>query len=253
MNLAGFETSPPRTPRVVVLSGGGAGIGRAVARDLAARGHPVAILGRNAARLRETAAGHGDMLCLVADVADPEATAEALARAEAELGPVDIAIANAAIHPKARFLDLPARDFAATMRINIEGVANLIRPVLPGMLERNCGRIIVMGSLADMNPLPGSVAYSASKGALHALVKGIAAEIDRTRFPNVLINEISPGATLTAMSGHGHPPEAVCPHVRALIDLPPGGPSGRFFQEGRELHPGEGLRALIRRKLGLAR
>lgn len=249
----GFGTQAPRAPRIVALSGGGSGIGRAVARDLAARGHPVAILGRSEAALRETAEGHAEMLCLPVDVTDAAAMAGALAEAEARLGPVDIAIANAAVNPVAHFLDQTAESFAATMRTNIEGVANLIRPLLPGMLVRNCGRVVVMGSLADMNPMPGAVAYSASKGALHPLVRGIAGEIDRARYPNVLVNEMSPGATLTSMSGRGHPPEAVCPHVRALIALPSGGPTGRFFQEGRELRPGESWRQALKRMLGLAR
>jgi len=251
-DVPGFAPMAERTPRVVALSGGGSGIGRAVARGLAAAGHPVAILGRRQAALEETAHGHAGISVVPADIADSAAAAAAIALIEDTVGPVDIAIANAAIHPKGHFLDQDPDTFAQTLRINVEGVANFIRPVLPGMLARNCGRVVVMGSLADMNPLPGSVAYSVSKGALHTLVRGLAAEIDPVRYPNVLINEMSPGATRSGMGPTGgRPPEAALAGVQALIDLPAGTRSGRFFQDGREIRLGESWKGAVKRLLGL--
>jgi short-subunit dehydrogenase len=133
------------------------------------------------------------------------------------------------------------------MRTNIEGVANSIRPVLPSMLARNCGRIVVMGSLADMNPFPGSMAYAVTKGALHALTRGVALEIDRDRYPNVLVNEFSPGATRTSMSDHGNRPEDIFPMLHRLVAFESGGPHGQFFQEWRQIRVGESWKGALKR------
>lgn len=251
--MTGFSVLKEFLPRVVAVSGGGSGIGRAVARDLALRGFDVIIMGRTKESLHATAEGRPGIHCFVVDVVDAVAVENVISEVENDFGPVDVLIANAAIYPKVHFLDQSAENFALTMRTNTEGVANLIRSVLPGMLARNLGRIIVVGSLADINPIPTAVSYSVSKGALRSLVRGIAAEIDRARYPNVLINEILPGPTRTTMSASGQPPEALCVHFRTLIDLPTGGPTGRSFVEGKEIHIGESWKQAIKRKLGLHR
>jgi NAD(P)-dependent dehydrogenase (short-subunit alcohol dehydrogenase family) len=156
-------------------------------------------------------------------------------------------ICNAAVYPRDYFLDQPAEDWTRTIVVNVAGVANCCRAVLPEMLARNAGRIVVMGSLADMNPIAASSAYSASKGALHALVRAIASEIDPRRFPNVLINEFNPGATRTAMSEAGEDPAVLYPRVRRLVDFPAGGPTGRMFVRDREFRPNESLKGKIGR------
>lgn len=182
-----------------------------------------------------------------ADVADNAACSSAFAAAAKALGPVDGLVAAAAVYPKAFFLDQSAAHLEEVLRINVVGVANAVRAVLPGMMERNHGRVVVMGSLADLNPLPGSLAYSVSKGALHSLVRGIANEIDRDRYPDVLINEFNPGATRTAMSEHGNDPEAIFPALLPLIECGRDGPQGRFFQEGREIRLNESWKAALKR------
>jgi len=117
------------------------------------------------------------------------------------------------------------------------------------MLERNAGRIINVGSLADINPIPASSAYSVSKGGLHSLTRALSAEIDRDRYPNVLINELNPGANKTKMSSTGQEPAEVYPWAKQLVDLPTGGPTGRMFLNGGEIRPGEGIKARIKRLL----
>jgi NAD(P)-dependent dehydrogenase (short-subunit alcohol dehydrogenase family) len=238
--------------RVAVVTGGGSGIGRAIAHGLAAAGYRVAILGRRTESLTETARVQPGITPFSLDVADASRCAAVLADVETQLGPVDILVANAAIYPRVHFLDQSPTSFEETMQINVHGVANAVRAVLPGMLARNAGRVIVMGSLADQNPLPGACAYSVSKGALHPLVRGIAMEIDRQRYPNVLVNELNPGATRTAMSASGHPPEAVYPLVQALIDQPSGGAHGRMFVQDHEVRPNEGPRRMLLRRLHLS-
>lgn len=235
-------------PRVVAVTGAGQGIGRALASGLARRGHRVAALSRSKPVFDDPA-----ILALAVDVADHAATAAAFAEVADSLGPVEVLVANAAIYRQGWFLDQPADEFAAHFRTNVEGVANCSRAVLPAMLGNNRGSIIVLGSLADMNPLPGTVAYAASKGALHALIKGIANEIDPRRYPGVMVNEFNPGATQTQMSGAGKPPEDVLHAMLPLIEAEPGGPHGRVFAEGREIFLGESWKGAIKRRLGLRR
>lgn len=237
--------------QVAVVTGGGGGIGRAVAHGLASAGYCVAVLGRCMDDLGETAKGHPHITPYCLDVGDASHSAAVFAAVEGRMGPVDILVANAAVYPRVHFLDQSSASFEETFQTNVHGVANAVRSVLPGMLSRNAGRIIVLGSLADQSPLAGACAYSASKGALHALVRGIAAEIDRVRYPNVLMNEFNPGQTRTAMSGRGQPPEAVYPLIQALIDQPPGGAHGRMFVMDREVRTNERLTRAILHRIGV--
>ncbi|WP_236949101.1 SDR family oxidoreductase [Mycolicibacterium goodii] len=237
--------------RVAVVTGGGAGIGRAVARGLASTGYCVAVVGRHMESLVQTAEDHAHIAPFRLDVGDAARSAVVFAEVERQLGQVDILVANAAVYPRVHFLDQSPASFEETFQTNVHGVANAVRSVLPGMLSRNAGRIIVLGSLADQSPLAGACAYSSSKGALHALVRGIAVEIDRVRYPNVLINEFNPGRTRTAMGKGGHPPEAVYPLIQALIDQPPGGPHGRMFIMDREVRSNERLSRAILRRFGI--
>jgi NAD(P)-dependent dehydrogenase (short-subunit alcohol dehydrogenase family) len=233
--------------RHVVITGASGGIGQALARQFAADGHRVSAMGRNAdvlGALADTAPG---IKPITLDVADGAACTAAFAAAEVANGPIEHLIAAAAVYPKAYFLDQTPEHLEEVLRINVVGVANAVRAALPGMLARNYGRVVVIGSLADMNPLPGSLAYSVSKGALHTLVRGIAGEIDRDRYPDVLVNEFSPGATRTAMSDHGHDPEAIYPMLLPLLTCGREGPHGRFFQEWREIRLGESWKRALKR------
>jgi NAD(P)-dependent dehydrogenase (short-subunit alcohol dehydrogenase family) len=232
--------------RIAVVTGASAGIGRATALRLATRGMTVVAVARSQEQLETLAAAHAAIHPLRLDVSDSAACAAAFADIAGRIGPVDVLVAAAAVYPRAHFLDQTAADFSATMRINIDGVANAIRELLPGMLVRGWGRVVVVGSMADQRPLPGSAAYSVSKGALHPLVKGIAAEIDPVRYPDVLINELTPGATQTAMSRAGKSPDAASRLIEKLIDLPRGAPSGKFFVEDRMIELNKSLKSILR-------
>ncbi|WP_158094245.1 SDR family NAD(P)-dependent oxidoreductase [Erythrobacter donghaensis] len=233
--------------RHVAITGASGGIGQALARQFAADGHRVSAMGRNESVLAELAATAPNITPITVDVADGASCAEGFAAAEAAHGPVEHLIAAAAVYPKAHFLDQTPEHLDDVLRINVVGVANAVRAVLPAMLTRNYGRVVVMGSLADMNPLPGSLAYSVSKGALHSLVRGIAGEIDRDRYPDVLVNEFSPGATRTAMSDYGHAPEEIYAMLLPLLTCGRDGPHGRFFQEWGEIRLGESWKGALKR------
>lgn len=249
MNTLVSAPAPPDNACTLVF-GGGSGIGQAFARAHADTGTRTVVLGRNAARLAETA-GDRPIVTHPLDMRQADQCAAAVTGIEAAHGPVGNAVICAAIYPKGHFIDQPAAEFDDTFITNILGVANAIRAVLPGMLARYHGRIVVIGTLADLNPLPGSVAYSASKGALHTLVRGIAGEIDRDRFPDVLINEMGPRPTRTAMSPSGQPPEEAARHIQTLIDRPAGSVSGAFFLHDRQVHLDETWKGTLKRKLGL--
>lgn len=233
--------------RHILITGATGGIGSALVRQFADKGFKVSAVGRNRVKLEALSDIGSNVASIEGDVSDGNCARITASQAVATHGPITDLIAAAAIYPKAHFLDQTAQHLDEVMRINVIGVANIIRETLPSMLERNFGRVVVVGSLADMNPLPGSLAYSVSKGALHSLVKGIAGEIDRTRYTNVLINEFSPGATRTAMSDYGHDPEDIFGMLWPLIDCGSDGPHARFFQEYGEVRIGESWKAALKR------
>ena len=235
--------------RNVVVTGAGDPIGRALAAGFAADGFRVVGTGADSGALDRTAAlcPPGGFRGLRLDIADERAVAAAFQDIEGERGPVDILVAAENIYARQYFLDEPAADWNRTILVTLCGVANACRAVLPGMLDRNAGRIVVIGSLADTRRMPATSAYAAARGGQHALVRALAAEIDRRHYPGVLVNELVPG-TVPAVSGAMVDDTAtVYRHVRRLVDLPAGGPTGRLFLRDREIRPRVGLKAALRR------
>lgn len=206
--------------RTIVITGAGSGLGRALAIGFAGEGVTVFGAGRGADALAQTGAlcGAGRFVGTSLDVGDAQAVTDWIGAIERDHGPIDALICSAAVYPRVHFLDQSAAQWDEVLRINVSGVANACRAVLPGMLTRYRGRIIVIGSMADMNPIAGANAYSVSKGALHTLTRAIAAEIDRNHFPDVLIGEYLPPATISGMNDFGVTPEYHFPIVKALID-----------------------------------
>ena len=235
--------------RTIVITGAGAGIGRALAAAFTRDGWSVAGIGRSADNLHETGAlcAEGTFEPVVADVVDHAAVGKAMAGIESRLGPLEALVCAAAVYPHGYFLDQDAGDWDRTLLINVSGVANCCRAVLPGMLARNHGRIVILGSLADETPAPGSGIYSVSKGALHSFTRSLASEIDRVRYPDVLVNEYLPRATRTRMSPRGDDPASLYPWIRALVELPSGGPTGRAWRQGKEHQWNRSPQAMARR------
>lgn len=233
--------------KIVMVTGAGGGLGRALSRALARRGDVVIAIGRDAAALAETESTV-DPQCFaaaVADVRDADALDRIGRNALERHGRIDALYANAAIYPRGHVHSQDPAEALDVLAVNVIGVANAIRAVLPGMMQRAYGRIVVLGSFADADPLPDSWAYSASKGALHALSRAVAAEV-RGDFPDILVNEWVPGALRTRMGIEGGiDPDLAASWGLAWIDLPPGGPSGRLFS-GNALVP---LPASVKQRL----
>ena len=210
-------------------------------------------IARTESDLEETArlcGGAEHMRYVVGDISRAEDVERLFTAAEAWRGKVDILVNNAALYPKQEFLASDIEDWAKAIEVNVIGMARCCHRALPGMLERGHGRVINIGSWAWKGPIPTASAYSTSKGAVYALTPSIACEIDRERYPDVLVNELLPGIVHTRMTpDQGKDPADVYPDVRSVALLLPGGPHGQRFSKGRLLHAEPGLKAKIKLKI----
>ncbi len=193
----------PFEGRVALVTGAGRGIGRAVALDLAASGAQVALLARSPDQLDETAravrAQGGNAAVLQTDLGDPEAVAEAAARAETELGPVDILINNAAVvQPVGPTVTAARAAWSAAFAVNVDAPFHLTHALLPSMLDRGWGRIVNVSSSIVDHPgaMVGMNAYASTKAALEAHTLNLAAELAGS---GVTVNLYRPGSVDTAM------------------------------------------------------
>jgi 3-oxoacyl-[acyl-carrier protein] reductase len=224
------------------VTGGGRGIGRSIARELAAAGMKVAVSGRTAEQVDRVAAAIGGR-ALVGDVS----RAGDVERWFAELGPVDLLVANAGTSgPEGSPWELDPDAWWRTHEVNVLGVHLCCRSVIPGMLERGSGRIVITGSGSAYLPGGSETAYTSSKAAVCRYGETLANAL-RDRIP---VFVISPGLVRTAMTEGAFsddapwtPPECAPALVRALA-------SGEFDAlSGRYLHaehdPPESLRGRI--------
>ena len=185
--------------KTILITGAGAGIGRDTARAFHAAGWRVALMGRRAATLQETAMGE-DVLILPADVGDPDQVEAAFARLHATWGRLDVLFNNAGIAAKPAPIDeIPVADWLAVMHTNISGMVLCARAAFHLMREQTPqgGRIINNGSISAHAPRPGSVPYTVSKHAVTGLTKTLA--LDGRAF-NIACGQIDIGNALTEMT-----------------------------------------------------
>jgi NAD(P)-dependent dehydrogenase (short-subunit alcohol dehydrogenase family) len=186
--------------RHALVTGGGRGIGRAVAAALTAAGATVTVLGRQQAPLRDAVAKGDAKGHAIADVTDERAVSNAVARAAAERGPIDILVANAGNAESAAFLKSDAALFARMFDLNVMGVVNATRAVLGDMVARGFGRVVVNASVAGLKGYAYVSAYCAAKHAAVGLVRALAQETART---GVTVNAVCPGYTDTDLVTQG--------------------------------------------------
>lgn len=184
---------------IAVVTGAGAGLGRELCRHLVAEGVQVAGVGRTAAPLDALASELGERFHPInADVADPEAVAQAFKQIEAIAGVPTVLINNAAVYPRRDILEETPESFMQSVNINLGGVFHCCHSVLPGMVARGYGRIVNLSTFAHLYPAPTAAAYSVTKGAAHTLTKSLVADLG-DRFPDIVINDWIPGALKTQM------------------------------------------------------
>jgi NAD(P)-dependent dehydrogenase (short-subunit alcohol dehydrogenase family) len=185
--------------RVILITGGGSGIGRQLAKALSAQRAAVAVLDLTPEPLVSLHAELGGkaFAWAVADVTDPLALAKAVRGLEKQLGPVDVLVANAGIGRETSALDFHAEDVAAVIRVNLIGVSNSIAAVLPSMLARRRGHLVAISSLASFRGMPRIIAYCAAKAGVNALMEGLRLEL---RGHNIDCTTICPGWIRTNMT-----------------------------------------------------
>ena len=187
--------------RVALVTGGGRGIGRAIALRLAADGLAVAVAARSRDQVEDTARAAGRRaLALTLDVTDAASIAAAVARTVSELGPIDVLVNNAGIAESALFVKTEPDFWDRHFAVNVRGPYLLTRAVLPGMLERRWGRVINVASLAGLFGAPYVTAYTASKHALVGFTRALATEVSGK---GVTVNALCPGFTATDIVWNG--------------------------------------------------
>lgn len=184
--------------RTALVTGGGRGIGRAVAERLAREGARVAVAGRTEAELEEVAAllgGGGAALRL--DVGDRADIARALPLLREKVGHVDILVNNAGVAESAAYHATPDEVWDRMLAVNVTGAFALCRALIPPMIERGYGRVVNVASNAGLTGYAYSSAYCASKHAMVGMTRAIALEIARSE---VTINCVCPGWVETRMT-----------------------------------------------------
>jgi NAD(P)-dependent dehydrogenase (short-subunit alcohol dehydrogenase family) len=187
--------------KIAVITGGGSGIGRAVAVLFADEGARVVITGRCEGPLKETAQAivtqGGEVETAIADVAD-EAACEMVAGAAREaFGAPTVLVNNAGVFERGGRVDeMPLDEWDRTLAINLRGPLLMMRALIPGMLEAGGGSIVNIGSMLAEVAIPGASAYAASKGGLLMLTRSVALDLAAER---IRCNMVSPGLTETPM------------------------------------------------------
>ena len=220
--------------KVALVTGGGRGIGRGIALELTRAGARVAVAARTREQVEATAA-EIEGVAIEADVSERADVERMVARAEEELGPLDLLVANAgiAIWEESAW-ELEPEDWWHVLEVNLLGVYLCCRTVIPGMIERGGGRIVNVASGAAYLPGSTSTAYAASKAAVHRFSETLARQLEPHEIP---VFSISPGLVRTDLIGDSFgddapwtPPELAPRLVRALA-------SGRLDAlTGRYIH-----------------
>ncbi len=184
--------------QVVLITGGGTGIGLAMAQAMHAAGARVVLVGRREAELQAATRQLGDRASYVVhDITQLDAAPALVARVTAEVGPITCLVNNAGIHLKKPAIETTPEEFQKVLTTHVLGAHALVRAVAPGMIARQGGSILFTASMASLFGIPQVVAYSAAKTAHLGMVRTLATELSPH---GVRVNAIAPGWIETEMS-----------------------------------------------------
>jgi NAD(P)-dependent dehydrogenase (short-subunit alcohol dehydrogenase family) len=225
------------TGQVAIVTGGGRGIGRAIALELASAGASVAVVARSRDQIAETVEGiartGGRAIAVPADVSEPEAVGRMVREVERALGPVDVLVNNAGTAgPLGPIAETDPGEWWHCQEVNVRGPLLCTRAVLAGMVARRRGRIINIASGAGTVAIPCLSAYVVSKTALIRLTEILAAEVAAH---GVRVFAIEPGTVRTAMAEYALDSEAGRKWLPWFQDI---------FAQGRDVPP-EGAARLV--------
>ncbi|MGI6368784.1 MAG: SDR family NAD(P)-dependent oxidoreductase [Anaerolineae bacterium] len=188
---------------VALITGASSGIGRALALEFARRGLRVALVARRQPELsalaREIAAAGGSALVVVGDVTSDDDLADAVTQVLRHWGHVDVLVANAGAYVQATAVDTTLADLQRALSVNVLGAARAVLAVLPHMLQRGSGHLVLMASQDAFIPIPGDGPYNASKAALSAWGQTLRQEL---RPRGVGVTVVYPGRIDTPLIAH---------------------------------------------------
>lgn len=181
-----------------LITGGGTGIGLAMAQAMHAAGARVVLVGRREAELKSAVQSLGAGASFkVHDITRLDEAPALVAQVTGETGPITCLVNNAGIHLKKSALETTPAEFQQVLDTHVVGAHALVRAVAPGMIERRHGSILFTGSMASLFGIPEVIAYTAAKSALVGMVKGYATELSPR---GIRVNAIAPGWIETDMS-----------------------------------------------------
>jgi uncharacterized protein len=189
----------PSQSATALVTGASAGIGEAIARELASRGHGVALVARRGERLRalagELSESHGVRAeAIEADLEDAAAREQLAARIEALGLEVEVLVNNAGFGDSSNFAATKRERLLAMLRVNCEALLDLQARYLPGMVERGRGAVINVASTAAFQPIPGTATYAATKAFVLSLSEAVHQELKGT---GVSVTAVCPGPVKT--------------------------------------------------------
>lgn len=198
------------TNRVVVVTGGNRGIGRAIAEQFVADGYKVAVTTRS---------GQGPMgaLTVHADVTDADAVDAAFTQIETQLGPIEIVVANAGVTRDTLLLRMSEEDFDSVIETNLGGAFRVVKRASKGMLRAKWGRVILISSVVGLLGSAGQINYAASKSGLVGFARSLTRELGSR---GITANVVAPGFIETDMTAE-LPDDTQAEYKRSI-------PAGRF-------------------------
>ncbi|MGJ0204562.1 3-oxoacyl-ACP reductase FabG [Leucobacter sp. gxy201] len=178
------------TSRTVLVTGGNRGIGYAIAERMLADGHRVAVTSRSGT-------GPEGAFTVHAEMGDATSIDAAFTQIEAELGPVEIVVANAGITKDTLLLRMSEEEFSSVIDINLTGTFRVVKRAAKGLLKGRFGRVILISSVVGLYGSPGQINYASSKAALVGFARSLTRELGAR---NITANVIAPGFIETDMT-----------------------------------------------------